>query len=468
MNSIASEPARLQAEQHRVKRELAAAAVEHYQVLVEAAERADAVASITARGVTHADACADSLAKLQAENVKLQEVGAQWRARKQFVSAATTNASRIAELLDAPATLEACIRSDMFHEARLVLDHVAALAEALPSSPVVARVSARVRDTLEALLQSTVLPRLRGSLSVTAALKITTFLRQLGVDQSELRVSFLAMRTDYICAFVAEEELVDGALPATLLKRVLAHWKVVVPEAIATFNSCFSESAPASREIGDWAFDRTTQLYDLWHKYILGVSAGVDLAELAAELSQCSLNWARAGIDISPLLIDSIAERVADVFIGSVRAGLESFLVALSSPSWRQTPMSAAGGPLQASPEGAPVAPARLVQCLPLAYVAHGVVTACNDIRRCAALAAWPACAAEITALSERVVDEIRTVRDEASHAAGESAAHDAIVSIALDDCIPFVCRCVDYVFDRTTLHDTVEPAAKLRFKGSA
>jgi hypothetical protein len=308
MHSMASEPARLQAEQHRIRRELAAAAVEQYPVLVDAAERAGVVADCAARAVKHADQCAGTLARLRSESVTLQTLGTEWRGKKQLVGAAVANSAKLAELLDAPASLEACVRSDMYHEARLVIEHVRNLAEALPQSRTVAQVAKQVEQTLDTLLASTVLPRLRGNLSVTVALKITTFLRQLGVDQAELRTAFLAMRAEYVNAFVAELEHADSAAPATLLKRLLVHWKLVVAEAIATFNSCFPESEESMVQITTWGLERAIQLHDLWRRYLPGVSVGVDLADLAAEVSQCSVNWAKCGIDISTLLLDSIVE----------------------------------------------------------------------------------------------------------------------------------------------------------------
>merc|ERR1711964_578110 len=104
--------------------------------------------------------------------------------------------------------------------------------------------------------------------------------------------------------------------------------------------------------------------------------------------------------------------------------------------------------------DGSPVAPSRIVQCLPLTYVAHCVVTACNDIRRCAALAAKNRCYSILKTALLRIVDQVRAAADDPGTLQHDRDQAEAILSIAADDLLPFVCRCVDFVFDTTEAED--------------
>ena len=466
MLSISSEPARLQAEQHRVRKELAATAVQHYPVLVDAAARATAIAQSSGAGVAIAGACASSLEHLQRDAATLQSAGVDWRQQKATISVVSGTVSKISELLEAPATLESCIRSDLYHEARLIIEHVAGLVAAMPDVKLVRHVAVQLNDTLQALLSTTVLPRLAGNMPITLALKITSFLRHIGVAENELRDSFLALRTEFVQSFVAEEEVAHATMPASLLKRVIVHWKSVVPEAIVTFNGCFAASPENAEAIATWAIDRTYQLLFIWKTHLNAVTNGMDLAELATEVGHCCSSWASVGVDLTTLFLESIADRVSDLFASHVEAGLEAGLVALSNHSWKHAPPSSSKSDETVDANAAPTPPSRLVQCLPLTYVAHGIVTACNDIRRCAAVPAWTRCTSVVERCVDRIVSEILLIREEA--ALGAEADRDGIewlVAVTLDDWVPFVCRCVDYVFDRDELVNKVMLKVKTQLR---
>lgn len=471
MNTIASEPARLQAEQHRIKKELASAAVEHHPVLVDASERAGRVAVVAGNAVQLAEQCERSLSKLKSEAASLQEIGATWRKERASASCAVGASSKIVELLDAPATLDACVRGEMYHEARLLIEHIGTLAESMPDVPLMVAVANEVHQALLNLVTTVVLPRLGGNLSVAVALKITGFLRHIGIEEETLRDAFLRMRSDFVNAFVAEEESVDASMPATLLKRILVHWKVVIPDVIATYNGCFSNTPSNGHALAQWCLVRTRQMLDVWDRYLPFVSTGAELADLSAEISHCAPSWSAFGVDLSPRLLSDVAERITAIFVGHLASGRDAFEVAMANAAWKHTPsmskLDRTNAPSSSaalpSDDSAPTPPPRLVQCLPLTYIAHSVVTACNDIRKCAAAPAWHNCNDALKTLISGVLDQVLSVKDDCAPGDEAGDAAEAIVAITAQDCIPFICRCVDYVFDTQYLSHAVLPLAVQR-----
>lgn len=459
---LANEPARLQAEQHRLKSEIATAAVEHYPALVEAADRANTVATIAHEAARTASTTIGALHKLQQESVTLSTAGAHWRKEQRRAVTALSSHARVAELLDAPATLETCVRSDMYHEARLLMDHVATLADAMPESKLMQTIADDVFAAAHRLTAAVVVPKLGSSLTVSTALKLTTFLRHMGVEQAPLEEAFLILRAEFIDSLILESQQLNVGMPASFLNRVLVIWKVQVADTIAMFSGCFGHTSTAA--LAKWSLDRTGQLRDLWRTHLREVASSTDIASLADQVAQCSASWTALGFDVAPLLFDTIAERVAMMFAAHMTTGLESFLVALGSHTWKATSPASAGTSAE-SDELTP--PMSLVQVLPLAYVAHSVVAACNDIRKCAATASWPRCVAAVEDFLERVVAELSSLRDNVASDEAESEAVQSLVGITTADCLPFVCRCVDRVFDREHLTVEVLPRLLKRFSDS-
>ena len=274
-----------------IHKELTAVAYAHAPAFVDAANSVATAEAATAECRATATALHSHLGDLRAAAHALQAGGAAWRRQRQLAAAASASMSRVTELLDAPQTVEACIRGGMFYEALTAAQHVRGLHARFPGVPLLASVLDQVNDTIERLLTTFVLAQLSGPLVPSNALKIVMFLQSLGSQQQSavaaaaaaaaasataassssssaadgscapaaacamspiasdpaaLPELFLALRSEFIAGAMKEALALSGGSSFACLQRTLAVYKVHVSESVATFKACFVEAAPAS------------------------------------------------------------------------------------------------------------------------------------------------------------------------------------------------------------------------------
>ena len=347
-------------EYRRIQREMVAAASEHCTVLVDTFDCGAVVAEHTHNAMGHLELATASLGLLRTDSSAVIAQGKHWRTRRQVIATAQQQFPKMAELLEAPATFDACIRADMYFEALKVVEHVLQLRDRMPGSAVAAAVAEETLASLHSSLERVILPKLAGSLTVPVLLSLTGFLRNLGVSEQQMQGFFLKAREDFLERHVAEARATTTTSYAFLMK-MLTIYKNQITEVFTMFRTCFLISSSSSHGKGssnnvavteqhtndaqqilfEWSLRHTSVLLDLWSDGLRKVDNGAELGALAEQVGPCAATLAKVGLDIFPLLSDEIINRVACLFISHVHAAHESFSVALKTHSWRSAAATA-------------------------------------------------------------------------------------------------------------------------------
>ena len=478
MSSHPKEPARLQADELRIKREIVDAAVSNFQVFKAAFEANDAIVQRFSEAAQTTPKLQAALEQLQSQSKSLVQVGQTWRTDKQVATAAVAQHQKLLELLEAPQTIDVCVRSEMYHEALLALEHVHSFAAAYgdrstasddkKGTPMlIAKLLRDVNATLQKLLTTVVIPRLATNISLSLAIKLTTFLRRLGVGEPQLRQLFLAKRSEHIDSLTSEAEASSTAA-YSCLTRLLTAMKVQGSEVVTQFHACFSpqptregqtsttarSSALMCDELAHWTALRTSHFVQLFERKLPQIGSCAEIASLMEQSHNASGVLAKVGLDMTPILIDLLTERIVAIFVAQISGAEQSYAAAMSAHAWKSQPSSF---PTQRQPQvvegstpaGSTLAPpVVLLHLLPLSYAMNGVLTACNDIRKCAVPAAAGRCTQELTRFLLRIADDITSAQatsgllDE-SEQKGVTAFADAFVC----DFLPHVVKCLERLF---------------------
>ena len=511
MDSISGEPHRLRGEASRLQRELVNVAVTNYPVLVAAYESQGRVLSHFQRSASLASGphLGSLLTSLRSDTSKLVDEGPLWRRHRQETAAAVAAYPKLAELLDAPLTLDQCIRCDMFHEAILVVDHVRGIATQLSATTAPAQPGADTAtttvattkwtasvvmqsivddclSTVERLAASLLIPRLAApSTSLPTALRLIQFLKQIGADSDgDLASLVLAIRREFVAAQEAEA-LASAPTAGSFLARCLGIYKVHCADTLSTIRACFAMPATSSTTAGPstnvealctgWANQQASHLVDLFEEHLPKVTTGSDFAQLIEHINSLSQPAARLGIDVSAVLAALIQPRIGCWFHAQLTGTLTTFDVALAAHRWRRVArvMSSGEGKSPSQPGATTEAaaltpPVGLLPLLPLAYVVNGVATACNELRKCALVGVWPAARVSTLLLMSGIVQRLERLRTECGfEGEEEQAAAEEFRDACFLECLPFVAHCVDRVFSsvaaggptdaiRTDLRDAV------------
>jgi hypothetical protein len=417
---ISRDLSRASAEEARIRQEIVDAAVLHYSVF-SAAFTANQTTEAAFRDSTRVvQQLQQALGSLQQKSQDLSNFGGSWRKEKQLAANALIQHQKLLELLEAPQTMEVCVRGEMYHEALLVMEHVFAIAETERHLPLVRRIEMEMQASLRKMLESVVLPRLASSISLALALKIVTFLRRLKCNEQVLRSLFLQRRAEFIESLLRDAESTSQSA-YSFLSKYMAIYKVHVTEVASQFYSCFAgpslgspcgEGDQCNRRMCDeltlYCQRRAAHLIRTFETRLQVVTNGAELSSLVEQCSSCGLVASKVGIDVSAILIGLSTERIRHLFASQIASAALSFRAAMSSFSWR-APSSTYSGRNPADVHGGP--PVSLLQFLPLAYALNGFLTACNEVRKCAATSIAMDCSSEVIGLLKLICADLRKVQ---------------------------------------------------------
>ncbi|RNF23494.1 putative oligomeric golgi complex component 8 [Trypanosoma conorhini] len=452
-----------------VRRGIVEAAVEHYSLLSETQDVNAKVAAASGNALSCVKRLNDSLGKLQALSQAMARVGQQWRREKQVVLGTVAQHQKLLAFLEAPAVLDDCIRNEMYHEALMVLEHITRSAQPMKKVELFRRVEVEVRCNLERALTEVVFPRLAQQLTVASAVKVTTFLRRLGVEESQIRRLFLWKRAECMDGLLCEAE--ESGVPYSRIFRYLAAFKVHVGEAILQYTACFSPTiaSGACSELVAWCHERAYVFLDGFRASLEKITNGSELASVIEECNSCSATATLLHMDVSGLINESLISRVKTLFAEQIALSTQSYTASMLTFSWRpSTGLQWSPSPKRAEPTSSSSAsmspPLSLVQWLPLAYALNGLLTAFNAIRKCVVPGVELFCVAKVEGLLQTVAKDL--ARDKellmAMEEGGEKQVYLLFVGAFVNDFYPHVLVCM-----RELLGDEAERLLANSMRGS-
>lgn len=397
----------------------------------------------------------ESLKGLRLQTADLVTRGHQWKNDKAVAVAAVQNHHKVVELLDAPQTLDVCLRNEMFHEALLVLDHVRnVVAEQRERGAVrlFANLEANMELALRTALQTSVLPRLSQPMPLNTAVRLITFLRRLRTPEDALLRLFVSKKSEFIDGLIQEADGLSHT-PYSFLSKLLTVFKVHVTEAVTQTTACFPQQLVAD-ELMLWCGVQTSQLLGLFQSRLRLITNGSEVASLMEQATNCSTAACKVGLDVSFLLSEALSKRTLELFVAQIAGSTSTFRAAIASFSWK-VPLHASGSGGDsgaAATAGPPPPPSSILSFLPLAYAMNGILSAFNEIRKCAARCVAVACCDELAAFLEIIACEIRrTARSASLMEPQEQHAFQVYCSVFSDDFVPHVLLAAENIFGKSS-----------------
>lgn len=409
LDRLAREPQLLAEEQAQLQSQAQEAAVVQYSSFLATASSAAAAHTEAEKAVRHLESLAEDLSELTATATAFSDGASElvtWRSRTKQLQAVQ---STLAEVLEAPALMNTCIRNGHFDDALDLRAFVNTMAFAHGDEAVVAALK-ESSDRVADVMVETLLTRLRGQVQLPDCLRVIGFLRRLAVfDEQELRNQFLACREVWLAELVSKIDMegspTEGGVGSAndALRRLTDIHRLHLFDAVMQFRAVFadedgqdvvpSETASSSSRLGGllyaWAGRRV-------HIYLMSLQALLpqvgEGGSLGAALEHCMYAGAalsRVGLDFRAALPPLFESRILEMFTRTVASAVETAAATLETQKW--LPSSSAARTcrphIKEEAESGAAPPYRLMESVPLALFANGVAAALNELRHCAPLA---------------------------------------------------------------------------------
>nr|CCC95693.1 unnamed protein product [Trypanosoma congolense IL3000] len=435
-------------EELRVRTNIIEAMVQNFPLLLHTREVNVKVATSSDNALSCVTRLNDSLAKLQTLSQTMGRVGQLWRREKQIALRAVEQHQKLLAFLEVPSVLKDCIRNEMYHEALVVLNRIMTSAQSVESLELFCRVRGETLNVLQHSLEELVLPRLAQQLTVASAVKLTAFLRRLGVEEQRIRWLFLLKRAEYVDGYM--HEAVGTGTPYLRIFRYLTGFKVHVSEVVLQYTACFSADAgdSSSIELVGWCHERSFAFLERLRACLERISNGSELASVIEQCSNCASAAALVHMDVSGIINQALSSRVKSLFAEQISLATQSYSASMATFSWRP-PSDAQQQPLPrdtktAAPRDATPPPVSLLQWLPLAYALNGILTAFNTIRKCVIPGIELFCVAKVAGLLRIIAKDL--TRDRGILMAvegGEKHSYLLFVNVFMHDFYFHVLSCV-------------------------
>jgi hypothetical protein len=494
MLSFAKEPARLHAEQKRIEDEIVQVAVSQHPALTRSVEVARVAAIQINQARKSAAKAKAALEDLKKQCTDLSQYGQTYRTDRQRINTALANHPKLSELLDAPATLELCLRNDMYHEAILVLEHVASVTQRSEGSPVMLKVLEQCVENLQRMLHHIISTKLSGPLNASQAVRTVQFLLRMGIPLKQVKALFLEQRSVYIDQLLVESSQLTTSSYGYLTK-LLTILKVHVSEVATHYDSCFgtvvgksldqvsptasdapgaipqqgSPGGAASSTSGDAAqlasredlhslchtwLNRTIREFD---QHLPRISSGSELRSLSEQVGHVSIVLSREGLDIASLIYPAIKARILSNYEDQIKQSVAGYKSSLDSFNWREAEKaisrhgsnadlvrSKAGssqdlaGTTTSDDDRTP--PSRLLSVPPLGAALNGILTAFNELRKCIFPSIIPICLNSLQqAVSEMVSAFVGVGGGTSASTASRPKIYEKFAECFVEDFFPYL-----------------------------
>jgi hypothetical protein len=157
---------------------------------------------------------------------------------------------------------------------------------------------------------------------------------------------------------------------------------------------------------------------------------------------------------MTPVLVDLLNERVVGIFLAQISGAEQSYVAAMNAHTWKSQQVSAGGG--RGTIEGGQavatgsslVPPVALLHFLPLSYAMNGILSACNEIRKCATTVAGGRCIRDVLRFLLRIADDVALARNMSQLMDdNEQKGVAEFANAFVHDFVPHVARCLERLF---------------------
>jgi hypothetical protein len=208
---------------------------------------------------------------------------------------------KLLDVLEIPQLMETCVRNGYYQEALELSTHVSTLREK-HHAIIIHDVADEANGILQ-LMTAQLLGVLREPVKLPALIKAVGYLRKLqDLDDVQLGLAFLSGRlVNYRARLIDIEK--DRAEPVRYLRRYIDLFREHVFDIISQHTTIFP--AVDASQLASFVNLCVDDLCHLVQRYIPRIASdSAAMSSILVQLGYCSLSFARAGLDFSPLLVD--------------------------------------------------------------------------------------------------------------------------------------------------------------------
>lgn len=397
VEQLSKEPDRLNEEKAAVLEQTQDLAFTNYKTFIQTAECSREIFKQFNNTEQRLDSLVKKLPEFAQKCQDFSKASSDINTHRRLNSLTLTRNAQLLEILELPQLMDTCIRNGNYEEALELAAYVRRLGKKHGQIPIVTSI---VRDVEAAWLTMLhqLLAQLRTDLQLPRCLQVVGYLRRMELfSEAELRLKFLQARDTWLQNLLANIPKEDANHH---LSKTIELSRIHLFNIVTQYRAIFSDDdpilpLPKDQNINEsaifysWITEKVSQfLTTLEQDLNRGVGSSLD--SIIGQCMYFGLSFSRVGADFRGLLAPIFVNTVTKNFEHAVRKASKKFEQDMENFSLPKIPNPSVPRNMQplsqTSKQEHP--PHCLLEFYPLADYCNGILTAFNELRLCAPVAA--------------------------------------------------------------------------------
>lgn len=467
VDQLKKEKTRLQDESKQNIEQTQELAVNNYQTFIRTAECSREIFKKFSEAEERVEGLNRKLPEFSATCQRFLDSSGSINSARRLNSLTLTRNAELLEILELPQLMETCIREGKYEEALELAAYVQRVGSKHGNIPVIASIQSAVEAAWHTMLVQ-LLSQLRTDLQLPKCLQVVGYLRRMqAFTTPELKLKFLQIRTSWFRELLAKIPQDDTHIHLTKtieatrvhLFNIITQYKAIFSEDEDSSSNLTTITSDASAADGakifhSWLHDQIVEFINTLEKDL----SSNDINSYDTILGQCmyfGLSFSRVGVDFRSL--------IAPVFIRVISLNFQTSIVKITCQFEQEierytlinkvsTGIKRAKASDRAENSNHP--PESLLDFTPLAIYCNEVLTVFNELRLCAPIALAPTVTEILEASLETVCRNILSFyrQEQQAFTASERECFVRFCSCFAYDLIPYLQRCIHFIFPPTTI----------------
>ncbi|XP_065089430.1 conserved oligomeric Golgi complex subunit 8 [Ochlerotatus camptorhynchus] len=467
VDQLKKEKIRLQDESKQNVEQTQELAVNNYKTFIQTAECSREIYRKFVQTEERVDSLSKKLPNFAETCQKFLDSSSNINSARRLNSLTLTRNAELLEILELPQLMETCIREGKYEEALELAAYVQRVGTKHGNIPIIGNIRTAVEAAWHTMLVQ-LLSQLRTDLQLPKCLQVVGYLRRMqAFSTAELKLKFLQIRTGWFKELLGKIPQEDAHLHLTKtieatrvhLFNIITQYRAIFPEdedAISGLSTITSDhnAADGSKIFHSWLHDQIVDFINTLEKDL----ASNDINSYDTILGQCmyfGLSFSRVGVDFRSL--------IAPVFIRVISLNFQNSIVKITrqfeQEIERYTLINKVPTGIKRTKSGDKTEnsnhpPESLLDFTPLALYCNEILTVFNELRLCAPIALAPTVTEIIEASLENVCKNILSFyrQEQQAFTATERECFIRFCSCFAYDLIPYLQRCIHFIFPPTTI----------------
>ncbi|KAJ9590779.1 hypothetical protein L9F63_016165 [Diploptera punctata] len=397
VEQLSKEPDRLNEEKAAVLEQTQDLAFTNYRTFIQTAECSREIFKQFNNTEQRLDSLVKKLPEFSQKCQDFSKASSDINTHRRLNSLTLTRNAQLLEILELPQLMDTCIRNGNYEEALELAAYVRRLGKKHGQIPIIASIVRDVEAAWITMLHQ-LLAQLRTDLQLPRCLQVVGYLRRMELfSEAELRLKFLQARDTWLQNLLASIPKEDANHH---LSKTIELSRIHLFNIVTQYRAIFSDDdpilpLPKDQNINEsaifysWITEKVSQfLTTLEQDLNRGVGSSLD--SIIGQCMYFGLSFSRVGADFRGLLAPIFVNTVTKNFEHAVRKASKKFEQDMENFSLPKTLNPTI--PRNTQPSSQTFKQEHPPQCLlefyPLADYCNGILTAFNELRLCAPVAA--------------------------------------------------------------------------------